>query len=100
MNKSLSAKEKNMIKKVLRGKIHGKEKYCRVPIRRKRTPISQCDIDDLSKYQNIHGYSDNTMLLKAGDIAEMGDTYWAGKIYSYIDMKNGQEYAFIERTEQ
>lgn len=81
---------------VVRGKINGKEKYCRVPIRRKRTPISQIDIDDLSRYQRLHCYSDNTMLLKANDIAEMGDTYWAGKIYSYIDMKNGKEYDFLE----
>lgn len=87
---------------IVRGKILGKEKYCRVPIRRKRTPISQYDIDDSSKYQNRHGYSDTTMLFKANDIAEMGDTYWAGKIYSYIDMKNGKDYAFIEseRIEQ
>lgn len=85
---------------VLRGKIHSKEIYCRVPIRRKRTPISRYDIDDLSKYQNRYGYSDTTMLLKANDIAEMGDTYWAGKIYSYLDMKNGKEYAFLERNEQ
>lgn len=87
---------------IVRGKILGKEKYCRVPIRRKRTPISQYDIDDLSKYQNKHGHSDNAMLLKANDIAEMDDTYWADKIYSYIDMKNGKDYAFIEieRTEQ
>ena len=87
---------------IVRGKILGKEKYCRVPIWRKRTPISQYDIDDLSKYQNRHGYSDTTMLFKANDIAEMGDTYWAGKIYSYIDMKNGKDYAFIEseRIEQ
>ncbi|MFR5876343.1 MAG: hypothetical protein ACLUFN_07625 [Eubacterium sp.] len=86
--------------KVLRGKIKCKEKYCRIPIQRKRTVISQLDIDDLTKYQNGHGYSDTTMLLKAKDIAEMGDTYWAGKIYSYIDMKNGREYAFIERIEE
>lgn len=88
--------------KVLRGKIKGKEQYCRIPIRRKRTPISQLDIDDLTKYQNRHGYSDVTMFFRANDIAEMGDTYWAGKIYSYIDMKNGRDYAFIEteRTEK
>ncbi len=84
---------------IVRGNVNGSAKYCRVPIRRRRIPISQGDIDDLSKYQSKYGISDSDMLSKAEDIAEMGDTYWAGKIYSYIDMKNGKEYAFIEVTE-
>lgn len=84
---------------VMRDKVNGKEIYCRVPIRRKRTPISQYDIEDLMIYQSKNNLTDEQMLEKAVDIADMGDTYWAGKIFSYIDMKNGQECEFIDFEE-
>ena len=38
--------EEAMNNKILRGKIDGETKYCRVPIRRKRTPIAEYDIED------------------------------------------------------
>lgn len=85
---------------VMRDKVNGKEIYCRVPIRRKRTPISQYDIEDFMVYQSKNNLTDEQMLEKAVDIADMGDTYWAGKIFSYVDMKNGQECAFIDFEEE
>lgn len=86
--------------KIMRGKIEGRTLYCRVPIRLRRIAISQRDIGALSKYQEKHNYTDEQMLEKAFDISEMGDTYWAGKIYSYIDRKNGQPYAEIVYEEE
>lgn len=86
--------------KVVRGKVDGKEIYCRVPMRRKRTPISQLDIDDLERYQTTKGLTDDEMVEKAADLSDMGDTYFAGKIYSYLDMKHGEQYMFIDVTEE
>lgn len=88
--------EEAMNNKILRGKIDGETKYCRVPIRRKRTPIAEYDIEDIANYQERHNLTDEQMIEKAVDIADMGDTYWAGKIYSYLDAKRGDEFLLID----
>lgn len=85
-----------MNNKILRGKIDGETKYCRIPIRRKRTPIAEYDIEDIASYQERHNLTDEQMNEKAADIADMGDTYWAGKIYSYLDAKSGDEFLLID----
>ena len=84
--------------KVVRGKINGREIYCRIPIRRKRTPITQDDIDMFESIQK-EGVSDKQLLAKAYELIDIGLSEFAGKIFSYIDMKRGQPFAMIEEDE-
>lgn len=85
---------------IIRDSVNGVNKYARIPIRRKRTPICQKEIEEISKI-HVSLNTDIETLGRAACLAsDLGFPYFAGKIFSYIDMQNGKEYEFIDFGEQ
>ena len=77
------------------GKIDGKNIYRRVAIRRRRYPISDEEIEKLQKYQLTYGVTDEELGIKGCDISNMGEYVFAGKIFSYLDIKKQDEDLFL-----
>lgn len=73
------------------GKINGKNIYRRVAIRRRRYPICEDEILKLQNYQLAYGISDEELGIKGCDISNMGEYVFAGKIFSYLDIKSELE---------
>lgn len=85
---------------VLRDSINGENKYARVVIQRKRTPICEKEISEIEKITN--GLKvDLEILGQLGCIvSDIGFPYFAGKIFAYIDMKQGKDFPFLDFDNQ
>ena len=80
---------------VLRDSVKGENKYARIPIRRTRTPIDDKEILEIEKFQQSLQMNDEQVGRLACLLSDVGFPHFAGKIFSYIDAKNGKEYASI-----
>lgn len=85
--------------RVIRDSVNGVNKYCRVPIRRRRTPVSEMEIVEIEKIKNGLQLDIETFGRVGCLLSDLGFPYFAGKIFSYIDMQQGKEYAFINFVE-
>lgn len=85
---------------VLRDSINGENKYARVVIQRKRTPICEKEISEIEKITD--GLNVNLEILgQLGCIvADLGFPYFAGKIFTYIDMAQGKDFQFLNFDKQ
>lgn len=81
---------------VLRDSINGENKYARVVIQRKRTPICEKEILELDKLRNGFNTNLETLGQLGCIISDFGFPYFAGKIFSYIDMQQGKNFEFID----
>ena len=85
--------------RVIHDSINGVNKYARVPIRRRRTPICQQEIDEIKKIENGLKTDIETLGRISCLLSDLGFPYLAGKIFSYIDMKNGKDFMFMEKVQ-
>lgn len=81
---------------IIRDSVNGANKYCRIPIQRRRTPVCEKEIAELEKMQNTLNTDIETFGRLACLLSDLGFPYFAGKIFSYIDMQQGKEYAFMD----
>ena len=81
---------------IIRDSVNGVNKYCRIPIQRKRTPVCDSEISEIGKIQDGFQVDLNTLARIGCLISDLGFPYFAGKIFSYIDMKYGKEFRFID----
>ena len=81
---------------VIRDSINGENKYARIPIQRRRTPICEKEIAELEKIKNGLSVDLETFGRMGCLLSDLGIPYFAGKILSYIDMEQGKDFAFIE----
>ncbi len=85
---------------VLRDSINGENKYARVVIQRKRAPVCKKEISEIEKITSILN-EDLEMLGQLGCIvADLGFPYFAGKIFTYIDMAQGKDFQFLNFDKQ
>lgn len=81
---------------LIRDSVNGVNKYARIPIQRRRTPICEKEIKELKKLQTGLQTDLETFGRLGCLISDLGFPYFAGKIFSYIDMQQGKKYAFLD----
>lgn len=73
--------------KALRGSVDGRHLYCRIPIRRKRTPLFPDEFRDMLQTQRDRGLTDDDIKRMADDLWQTDDFEHAGLLLSYLDFK-------------
>lgn len=76
------------IYKVLREKVNGKEKYCRIPIRYKRKPIYAEEYMQILNWQLSLNTTDDELRNFAVLLHRTGNHIDAGILLTYLDLKN------------
>lgn len=77
----------NKIYKILRGKVNGKEKYCRIPIRYRRKPIYAEEYMRILNWQLSVKITDDELRNFAFLLHQTDNHIEAGILLTYLDLK-------------